>query len=281
MGEILDEIVINIIFKCLEFTPSKIKHHEKDTEIPMAPFYFNLRTPDHPKKPGLLTKEDCDLIARCMIETFEVYHKIDFDFISGIPKAGDPFVDAIQNILAIKPGYIRKKFDIVKLDKIEDNGKRKVVPKKECIDYCKGKKGLLLDDVISYGDSKMEAVRAIEDYGAIVAGIIVLIDIGLGGVQMLRNAGYRIYPVFTAKSLFDYYFRCKKIGQEKYKEAMNYIKKEFPEGLRVKHKITQKTGIVQSAFEGPPSCYDPWEVPVRWDGEKHTLGVTCESLIKI
>lgn len=225
MGQILDEAVVNIIFKCLEFIPSKIKHHEKDAAIPNAPFYFNLRTLDHPKKPGLLTKEDCDLIARCMIETFEIYHKIDFDFIAGIPKAGDPFVDAIQNIITIEPKYIRKKFDIVRLDKIEKNGKRKVVPRKEYAEYCKGKKGLLLDDVISHGDSKIEAAEAIESCKAIISGIIILVDIGLGGVQMLRNAGYRIYPVFTAKSLFDYYFHCKKIGQEKYKEAINYISK--------------------------------------------------------
>lgn len=225
LGEILDEIVANIIFKCLEFTPSEIKHHEKDATAPIAPFYFNLRTPNHPKKPGLLTKEDCDLIARCMIESLEVYHNIDFDFIAGIPKAGDSFVDAIQNILATEPGYIRKKFDIVRLDKIKKDGKRKVVPKKEYAEYCRGKKGLLLDDVISYGDSKIEAAKAIESCGAIVAGMIILVDIGLGGIQMLQNAGYKIYPIFTAKSLFDYYLRCGKIGKKEYKEAINYINK--------------------------------------------------------
>ncbi len=225
MGEILDEIVASIIFKCLEFTPSEIKYHEKDATTPIAPFYFNLRTPDHLKKPGLLTKEDCDLIARCVIETFEIYHNIDFDFITGIPRAGDSFVDAIQNILIIEPGYIKKKFDIVRLDKIKKDGKRKVVPNKEYAEYCRGKKGLLLDDVISYGDSKIEAAKAIENCGAIVAGIIILVDIGLGGVQVLQNAGYKIYPIFTAKSLFDSYLHCKKIGKKDYEEAINYINK--------------------------------------------------------
>lgn len=224
MGEILDEIVVNnVILKCLEFTPSKLKHHEKDAAAPVAPFYFNLRTPDNPKKPGLLTEQDCDLIARCMIQTFEIYHKIDFDFIAGIPNAGSPFVNAIQDILATEPGYVRKKFKIVRLDKIEKNGKRRVIPKAGYAKYCKGKKGLLLDDVISYGDSKVEAIKAIESLGAIVSGIIMLIDIGLGGVKILQDAGYKTYPVFTAKSLFDYYIRYKKIEQEKYEEAINYI----------------------------------------------------------
>jgi orotate phosphoribosyltransferase len=225
LGEILDEIIANIIFKCLEFSPSKIKHHEKDAATPVAPFYFNLRTPGHPKKPGLLTKEDCDLIARCVIETFEVHHKIDFDFIAGIPKVGDSFVDAIQNILTIEPGYIKKKFDIVRLGKIKKNGKRKVVPNKEYAEYCRGKKGLLLDDVISYGDSKIEAAKAVESCKAIVAGMIVLVDIGLGGIQMLQNAGYKIYPIFTAKSLFDSYLHCEKIRKKEYEEAINYINK--------------------------------------------------------
>lgn len=59
------------------------------------------------------------------------------------------------------------------------------------------------------------------------------------------------------------------------------VDKEFPAGLRVKHKITQRTGTVQSEFGGPPSCYDPWEVPVQWDGDKYASGENYESLIKI
>lgn len=224
MGEILDEAVVdNVIFKCLEFAHTKLKHHEKDAAAPVAPFYFNLRTPDNPKKPGLLTRQDCDLIARCMIQTFEIYHNIDFDFIAGIPNAGGPFVNAIQDILATESGYVRKKFKIARLDKIEKGGKRKVVPIAEYAKYCGGKKGLLLDDVVSYGDSKIEAIKATESLGAIVSGIIVLIDIGLGGVQILQNAGYKAYPIFTAKSVFDHYLRCKKIGRKQYEEAMDYI----------------------------------------------------------
>lgn len=56
---------------------------------------------------------------------------------------------------------------------------------------------------------------------------------------------------------------------------------EFPTGLRVKHKRSEKIGTVQAVFGGPPTCYDPWEVPVKWDGEENTEPVNYENLVKM
>ena len=61
------------------------------------------------------------------------------------------------------------------------------------------------------------------------------------------------------------------------------IDKEFPEELRVQHKTSGKIGTVQKDFGGPAvgRFYDPWEVPVIWDGEKILHGVNYESLIRL
>lgn len=61
------------------------------------------------------------------------------------------------------------------------------------------------------------------------------------------------------------------------------IDKDFPEGLRVQHKTSKKIGTVQKDFGGPLAgmFYDPWEVPVIWDGGEHIFGVNYESLIRL
>ncbi len=59
------------------------------------------------------------------------------------------------------------------------------------------------------------------------------------------------------------------------------IDKDFPTGLIVKHKESGKVGTVQAKFDGPPSCHDPWEVPVRWRGDGYTSGVNYASLIRV
>ena len=61
------------------------------------------------------------------------------------------------------------------------------------------------------------------------------------------------------------------------------IDDDFPEGLRVQHKTSGKTGIVQKDFGGPAAgiFYDPWEVPVIWEGEKILHGINYESLNRL
>jgi hypothetical protein len=57
----------------------------------------------------------------------------------------------------------------------------------------------------------------------------------------------------------------------------------FPEGLRVQHKSSGKIGTVQKDFGGLAAgrFYDPWEVPVIWDGEEGLLGINYESLNRL
>ena len=61
------------------------------------------------------------------------------------------------------------------------------------------------------------------------------------------------------------------------------IDKDFPEGLRVQHKTSGKIGTVQKDFGGKlaGTFYEPWEVPVIWDGEKTLNGINYESLNRL
>ena len=53
---------------------------------------------------------------------------------------------------------------------------------------------------------------------------------------------------------------------------------EFKAGMRVEHNETGRVGTVQAGFPGTGSFYEPWEVPVLWDGDKYVSGVLANSL---
>lgn len=61
---------------------------------------------------------------------------------------------------------------------------------------------------------------------------------------------------------------------------MAKIDDDFPEGLRVQHNTSGKTGTVQKDFGGPAAgvFYEPWEIPVIFDGEKVLQGINYEDL---
>jgi orotate phosphoribosyltransferase len=52
---------------------------------------------------------------------------------------------------------------------------------------------LLFDDVISEGQTKLEAIKVIEETGAKVKAILVVVDREMGGKELLEKSGYPVY----------------------------------------------------------------------------------------
>ena len=55
---------------------------------------------------------------------------------------------------------------------------------------------VIVDDVITSGDSVLRAVKAVEDTGAKVAKVVVLVDRKEGGDLLLKRSGYPYTPIF-------------------------------------------------------------------------------------
>ncbi len=209
--------VADMIFarKALKFGAFTLKLHEKHPDAPLSPFYLNLRTPDNPK-PGPLTGEDCVLAAEILWQKI-LESGLSFSAIAGIPNAGDPLAEAIEKVAAAP-----RCFRIIKLGKEVDGEKRKIVPLAG-FDYRPGEKVLLVDDLITQADSKLEAIKAIEDSGLEVVGLIVLVDREQGGRERLEKVGYKLISAFTITELFDYYRKKGMITLEKHEECLTYI----------------------------------------------------------
>ena len=66
-----------------------------------------------------------------------------------------------------------------------------------------GETVLLVDDLITRGDSKLEATRPLEAAGLTVRDVLVLIDREQGGAEDLSRHGYRLHAVLTLTQVLD------------------------------------------------------------------------------
>jgi orotate phosphoribosyltransferase len=60
---------------------------------------------------------------------------------------------------------------------------------------------VVVDDVITTGDSTLKAIQAIEDEGGKVAFVLVLVDRQEGGRENIQSKGYPVASVFTREQL--------------------------------------------------------------------------------
>ncbi|MBI4538523.1 MAG: orotate phosphoribosyltransferase [Gemmatimonadetes bacterium] len=66
-----------------------------------------------------------------------------------------------------------------------------------------GARAVIVEDVITTGESALQAIRAVEDAGGTVAGVFALVDRQSGGRARLEDAGYPVVAVFTASELLE------------------------------------------------------------------------------
>lgn len=191
----------------------KLKLHEKNPRAPLSPIYLNLRTPDNPK-PGPLTPEAVNEIGKILYQIAQK-HRLKYDRVVGVPRAGDPLTEAFYKMSG-------KKGSLLRLSKIEEATGRQV---SQIIEggYEVGDGVLLIDDLITKADSKLEAIKILEEEGLQVIGILLLVDREQGGSEQLRKMGYDVYTVFTLSELLKFYLQAGKISQELFNEIKEYL----------------------------------------------------------
>ncbi len=173
----------------------KLKLHETRPDAPLSPIYLNLRTPDNPKS-GPLTQEIVGLAASCMVY-IKLAHKLPCHAVVGVPRAGDPFAAAFAQFTGVKR---------IELDKFEQGEKRHIAGVKGLHSVSKEVQDvLLLDDLLTGADSKIEAVLNLRESGFTVTDAIVLVDREQGGVEALAKHDVIVHSVFTMSELLDGY----------------------------------------------------------------------------
>lgn len=177
-------------------------YHESNPSAPLSPIIVNLR-----KMP-----EDLNMkIAECMAE---IPLKQKPDVCSGIPNAAIPYAQDYSKVTGIPYVTIFEKDD--------KPGSPRILPAADA-PRGEGKTILIIDDVITKGASKFRAFKVAEDLGYKVLGLVVLVDRGEGGKEMIEEAGYDFYSPLKLQDLLDYYLSKKMITQDLYEETMKYL----------------------------------------------------------
>ena len=92
-------------------------------------------------------------------------------------------------------------------------------------DVEKGEHILFFDDVVSSGESKLEGIKPLEDLGAKVETVLVVVDREQGGKEVLEKRGYKLRALTTISELVSALFQSQKITKEQAKNILDYTKK--------------------------------------------------------
>jgi uridine monophosphate synthetase len=86
-----------------------------------------------------------------------------------------------------------------------------------------GETAVVLDDLISNGGSKIEAIAPLEAAGLIVRDVVVLIDRQGGGREQLAEAGYRLHSVFTLSQIAEMLADAGRITNDKKRALLDFV----------------------------------------------------------
>lgn len=168
----------------------------------LSPFYVDLRR----------TSASPTLMKQIGMAYNSLMQNIEFDLIAGIPVAALTLATAASLVSGkplIYPRITQK--DHGSGNKIEGNWK-------------KGDRVLLLDDLITTGKSKIEAIEILRGEGLIVTDLVVLLERGVQGRKDMESVEVNLHAFAAVEELFS---RCKElslIDEKKEQELIAYTK---------------------------------------------------------
>ena len=113
------------------------------------------------------------------------------DRIAGIPYAGLPLGVAASLASGIPMIYPRKE--------AKDYGTKKLIEG----EYNEGDRVLVIDDIITDGASKIEAIEPLKEAGLVVTDVLIILDREQGGDRILAKAGYKLHSLGKLSEVLD------------------------------------------------------------------------------
>jgi uridine monophosphate synthetase len=144
-----------------------------------SPIYLDLR----------LLVSAPDLLRRVGQAYREILRTLTFDRVAAIPYAALPIGAAVAMEMDVPLLYTRKE--------VKGYGTRKGVEGH----FEEGERVVVLDDLITTGLSKLQAIAPLEEVGLLVEDVVVLVDREQGGGQELAAKGYRLHAVLGLREM--------------------------------------------------------------------------------
>lgn len=153
------------------------------------------------------------------------------------------------NLLALVTRHLAKRIEGLSFDRIAalpyaglpigvalslETGKPMIYPRKESKDYGTarliegefdpGERVLVVDDVITDGGAKLEAIKPLEEAGLKVKDVAIILDREQGGRQILADAGYTLHSLITLSEALDALVKLGKISDDIRQDTIAFIK---------------------------------------------------------
>jgi uridine monophosphate synthetase len=186
----------------VRFGAFRLKLHEQQPDAPLSPIYVNLRVlRSYPDALDATVAALAELIAanglRC-------------DCYADVPMAATPLVAVLSHLTRVPMITPRE----AKTHGAGGNINGAFTP---------GQTALVIDDVVTHAESKIEAIKVLEANRLVVRDVIVLVDREQGGPAAIAAAGYTLHAAVTISQLLDYWRATGGITQEAYDQVNAYF----------------------------------------------------------
>lgn len=187
----------------VKFGEFRLKLHEKNPDAPLSPIYVDLRML---RSFPWAMREVRDLLCHIVEKGARKP-----DLLADVPTAATPIVALMSdklNLPMVTPRLADKSYGSgARIDGVFQSGQR----------------ALLVDDLITRADSKLEAVAVLTEAGLRVEDVLVLVDREQGGREELAKHGMRLHAAFTLRELLEYYRAYKLVADEQYDRVARYL----------------------------------------------------------
>lgn len=179
----------------------RLKLHEEHPDAPLSPFYIDLRR-----------LQSClDAKQAAVSALMEQAERLDYDYIAGVPLAAVALASSMADRIG-KPQITPR------LDKKTHGQIRKIDGV-----YQEGRVVLVVDDLVTRADSKLEAIEVLEENGLVVKDVAVVFDREQGGTEQLAEGGYALHAALKIKPTLRFYAQVGKITQKQLSYVLDYL----------------------------------------------------------
>jgi len=187
--------------EAIKFGQFKLKLHEKNPDAPLSPIYIDLR----------ILRSFPDVMDAAVKIYKYMTNGITFDLYADVPTAVTPLVAVLSHetrIPMISPRIKEKAYGIGSaIDGV----------------YQTGQIAIVVDDLITRADSKLDAISLLEENGLVVKDIVVLINREQGVPEELAKKGYICHSAFKLTEILGFYRDVGKIDEKVYNQIIDYI----------------------------------------------------------
>ncbi len=220
------QLALDLVKKeAITFGSYRLRLHEIYPDAPDSPFYIDL---------GVITAYcyTIRLAATLMIQELreKVVQRNFFPtpLLCGLPNRADSLTALISSHTCLDRAILRKNSQG---HGFSQEVKGELLPGREVV---------VIDDVLSGADSKLDAIKILENHDLAVQAVLVLIDREQGGRDRLEKEGYPVFSVYRARELLQFYHNEGLISQEWLDRSLDYLQDPLGQHISL-DIITQST----------------------------------------